>query len=42
MVDVYDGWSNPNCSIRSVYSDCLYDADYNSTSDACVYLEIEI
>ena len=41
MVDVYDGWSNPSCQIISVYRDCLYDDDYNSTNDKCVYLEIE-
>lgn len=42
MIDVYDGWSNPSCHIISVYMDCLYDADYNSTRDKCVYLEIAI
>lgn len=42
MIDVYDGWNNPSCDIVSVYMDCLYDTDYNSTRDKCVYLEIAI
>nr|DAN59229.1 MAG TPA: hypothetical protein [Caudoviricetes sp.] len=42
MIDVYDGWSNPSCHIISVYMDCLYDTNYDSTRDKCVYLEIAI
>ena len=40
MIDVYDGWNNPSCDIISVYMDCQYDTDHCSTSDKCVYLEI--
>lgn len=40
MIDVYDGWDNPSCDIIYVYVDSQYDADRCSTSEKCVYLEI--
>lgn len=40
MIDVYNGWDNPSCDIIDVYVDCQYDADRCSTSEKCVYLEI--
>ena len=40
MIDVYDGWNNPSCDIISIYADCQYDTDRCSTSEKCVYLEI--